>query len=219
MAKSTLTSLSTATDTPSWCPRRQRPRSPDPATSGEDQSTRYRTPAYGCCAWRIARWPALVCAATLLACCQAVNPPLEFEKSDAAASPIRFDHRDFQPELAEYAVRRDPRTGGAMYLASYNGPDSSATLAAIKAGAGYVMEERSTESVVADLMPQEAEIDWGRRGTTMSGVGHTQYRLFRVSEQPLSCVGFAQYTGESADNRGRKRDAVFGYFCRDESRE
>jgi hypothetical protein len=161
---------------------------------------------------------ALVCGTILLGGCRALNPPLELKEADAATSAIRFDHSDFQPELAEYAVQRDPRTGGAMYLASFHGPDSSAMLAAIKTGAGYVMEERSTESVVPDLMPQETEIDWGARGTTMSGVGHTQYRLFRVAGQPLSCVGFAQYTGESHDDRGRKRNAVFGYFCRDEPR-
>jgi hypothetical protein len=161
---------------------------------------------------------ALVCGTILLGGCESLNPPLEYQEADAATSAIRFDHSDFQPELAEYAVRGDPRTGGAVHLASFHGADSSAMLAAIKAGTGYVMEERSTESMVSDLMPQEADIDWGTRGTTMSGVGYTQYRLFRVAGQPLSCVGFAQYTGESHDDRNRKRNAVFGYFCRDESR-
>jgi hypothetical protein len=160
---------------------------------------------------------ALVCGTILLGGCQA-DQPLEFKEANAATSAIRFDHSDFQPELAEFAVQRDPRTGGAVYLASFHGADSSAMLVAIKAGAGYVMEERSTESMVPPLMPEEAEIDWGTRGTTMSGVGYTQYRLFRVEGQPLSCVGFAQYTGESPDDRGRKRNAVYGYFCRDESR-
>jgi hypothetical protein len=140
----------------------------------------------GCHAWHKAGWAALVCAAFLLGSCQALNPPIEFEEVDATKSAIRFDHSDFQPELAEYAVRRNPRTGVAVYLASFHGPDTSAMLAAIRPGAGYVMEERSTESLVPDLMPDEVEIDWGTRGSTMSGVGYTQYRMFRVAEQPLS---------------------------------
>jgi hypothetical protein len=209
-------SHSTATDIASWRPHRPRAQIPDYATGARNRSS--RTQRNQCHADRTAELAALVCAAILLSSCEALNPPMEFKEADAATSAIRFDHSDFQPELAEYAVQTDPRTGGAVYLASFHGPDSSATLAAIKAGAGYVMEERSAESMVPDLMPEEAEIDWGTRGTTMSGVGYTHYRLFRVAGQPLSCVGFAQYTGESHDDRNRKRNAVFGYFCRDESR-
>jgi hypothetical protein len=217
MAENTSRSHSTATDIPSWWPRRLT-RVPDPVISAENYPTRSRPRLDGCSAFRQAAWAARVCAALLLGSCQALNPPREFKEADAATSAIRFDHSDFQPELAEYAVQKDPRTGGAVHLASFHGPDSSAVIAAIKAGNGYVVEERSPESMVSDLMPEEAEIDWGTRGSTMSGVGYTQYRLFRVVEQPLSCVGFAQYVGQSPDDRGRKRNAVFGYFCRDDSR-
>jgi hypothetical protein len=52
----------------------------------------------------------------------------------------------------------------------------------------------------------------------MSGVGYTQYRLFQLRDQPVSCVGFAQMAGQSGDDRNRQPNAVFGYFCHDASR-
>ena len=91
-------------------------------------------------------------------------------------------------------------------------------LAAVRAGPGRVLAERSPESMVPDLIEQDAEIRWGERGGAMSGVGHAQYRLFQLAGQPLSCVGFAQMAGESGDDAHRKPNAVFGYFCQDDLR-
>lgn len=145
-------------------------------------------------------------------------PPPEFQEADAARSAIHFEHRDFQPELSEYAVRKDPQTGGEVHLASFHGADSLGMLAAIKAGPGYVLRERSPESMVPDLMQDNAEIIWGARGGTMTGVGYAQYRLFQVADPRLSCVGFAQTAGQSGDDQHRKPNAIFGYFCRDEAR-
>ena len=52
----------------------------------------------------------------LLASCQALNPPMEIKETDAAGSAIRFEHGDFQPELAEYAIQKDPVTSGVVHL-------------------------------------------------------------------------------------------------------
>ena len=90
-------------------------------------------------------------------------------------------------------------------------------LVANMAGAGYVFEERSTESWVSHLLP-EATITWDARGRAMSAIGYIPYRLFEIDGQPLSCAGFAQTVGETRDDRLRKNKLVFGYFCRDESR-
>jgi hypothetical protein len=217
MAKNDPTSLSTATDIASWCPHQTQAHNLERARIAARRLShigRRRRCHARCQAARAV----LVCGAILLASCQALNPPLELKETDAAGSAIRFQHADFQPELAEYAVQRDPRTGGKVHLASFHGPDSIATLAAIRAGPGYVVQERSIESVVPDLMPANTKIVWGARGGAMSGVGYTQYRLFEIADQPLSCVGFAQTEGTS-DDSGNRPNAVFGYFCRDESRE
>jgi hypothetical protein len=197
----------------SSCPGRER-RGPDAATlaARHPRHSRIGRDGRALKAW----WAPLVAAVILLGGCA---PPPEFKDLDAAGSAIRFEHGDFQPELSEYAVQRYPRTGGEVHLATFNGPDSLAMLAVVKAGPGYVLQERSTESMVPDLMAEEVEIDWGARGGTMSGVGYTQYRLFEVVGQPLSCVGFAQPAGWSSDDGHRKPNAVFGYFCRDDSRQ
>jgi hypothetical protein len=142
---------------------------------------------------------------------------MEIKETDAAGSAIRFQHADFQPELAEYATQRDPLTSGVTHLASFHGPDSSAMLIASLAGPGYVFEERSTEAWVSPLLP-EAKIIWGARGRARSGIGYIPYRLFEIDGQPVSCAGFTQTVGETRDDRLRKRNLVFGYFCRDESR-
>ena len=141
---------------------------------------------------------------------------MEIKETDAAGSAIRFQHGDFQPELAEYAIQRDPLTSGVVHLASFHGPDSSAMLVASMAGAGYVFEERSTESTVSPLLP-EATITWGARGRAMSAIGYIPYRLFEIDGQPFSCAG-SRTRGETRDDRLRKHNLVFGYFCRDESR-
>jgi hypothetical protein len=142
---------------------------------------------------------------------------MEIKETDATGSAIRFTHGDFQPELSEYAIQKDPLTSGVAHLASFHGPDSSAMLVASMAGPGYVFEERSTESTVSPLLP-EAKLSWGERGRASSRIGYIPYRLFQIDGQPLSCAGFAQTVGETRDDRLRKNNLVFGYFCRDESR-
>jgi hypothetical protein len=164
-------------------------------------------------ALRKAWWAPLVCGVMLLAGCP---PPAKFEEVDAARSTIRFEHPDFPPELSEYAVRRNPRTLTEEHLAGFNGADSLGMLAMIKAGPGYVLPEQSIESSVQRLMPDGAEMVWGGRGGTPSGVGYAPYRFFQITDQSLSCVGFRQSAGRGDDAR-RSPIAVFGYFCRDGS--
>jgi hypothetical protein len=212
MAEIMATSHSTAADMASSCPGRKR-GGPDAATLAARDPRRSRIGRDG---RALKKWWAPLVAAVILLGCRQI--PAEVEDVDAAGSAIRFEHADFQPELSQYAVQRYPRTGAEVHLATFNGPDSLAVLAVVKAGPGYVLQERSTESMVPDLMAEEMEIVWGARGGTMSGVGHTQYRLFEIVGQPLSCVGFAQPAGWSSDDRHRKPNAVFGYFCRDDSR-
>jgi hypothetical protein len=135
---------------------------------------------------------------------------METKETDAAGSAIRFQHVDFQPELAEYAIRGHPLTSSVEHLARFHGPDCTATLAAIRAGPGYVFEERSTESTVSPLLP-EVTITWGARGSAMSAIGYIPYRLFEIDGQPVSCAGFAQTVGETRDDRLRKNNLDFGY--------
>jgi hypothetical protein len=150
-----------------------------------------------------------------VAACQAVDE--QPSVVDAKQSLIRFQHADFDPDLAEYSVIRDRRTGNAVHLARFYGADALAMLAAYKNSPSYVMQERATETYIANMLT-DLDLDWGESGRTESGFGNVPYRLFDVVDEPLSCVGFGQTIGDRPDDRGRKRDLVIGFFCQDNSR-
>jgi hypothetical protein len=133
-----------------------------------------------------------VCSAILLGSCA----PPTIEETDAAGSALRFEHKDFSPELSEFAVRKDGRTGNVDHLAAFHGPDSEAMVVATLTTAAFVVEERSIESAVSGLLREEATIDWGARGRARWQEGHAPYRLFEIEGQPVSCVGFAHPFGE-----------------------
>jgi hypothetical protein len=152
-----------------------------------------------------------------VAACQGMDEQPEPSVVDAKQSLIRFQHADFDPDLAEYSVVRYRRTGNALHLARFYGVDGFAMLAAYKTSPSYVMQERPLEAYVADMLT-DLDLDWGESGRTDSGFGTVPYRLFNVVHQPLSCVGFGQTIGERSDDRGRKSDLVVGVFCHDDSR-
>jgi|SRR5919108_2897296 hypothetical protein len=152
-----------------------------------------------------------------VAACQGMDEQPEPSVVDAKQSLIRFQHADFDPDLAEYSVVRYRRTGNALHLARFYGVDGFAMLATYKTSPSYVMEERPLEAHVADMLT-ELDLDWGESGRTDSGFGTVPYRLFNVVDESLSCVGFGQTIGERTDDRGRKSDLVVGVFCHDDSR-
>jgi hypothetical protein len=153
----------------------------------------------------------------LIAACQGLAPDWQTHPIAASEAPLRLEGGDFDPEQAEHLVQRDSRSSNQLFLSRFLGADVVAVLAALKTGPSYVVEERATESYVADLLPA-AELAWGESGRAPSRFGgQVPYRMFRIDARSLSCVGFGQPVGESADDRGRKSDLVFGYFCRDEA--
>jgi hypothetical protein len=152
-----------------------------------------------------------------VAACQGVDEQPEPSVVNARQSLIRFQHADFDPDLAEYSVARDRRSGNAVHMARFYGVDAFAILLAYKNSPSYVMQERPTEAYIADVLT-ELSLDWGESGRTDSGFGSVPYRLFNVVDEPLSCVGFGQTIGDSPDDRGRKRDLVVGFFCQQDSR-
>jgi hypothetical protein len=89
---------------------------------------------------------------------------------DASQSAIRFDHADFDPDLAEYALDRDPRTGSELYVARFFGADAFAAVLVFKAGASYVVKDRPTEAQVGGLM-NGAEVELGESGRVASRMG------------------------------------------------
>jgi hypothetical protein len=143
-------------------------------------------------------------------------PPEEWNPQpvEASQSAIRFDHADFDPELAEYELDREPRTGNELHVARLLGADAFAVVLVLRAGASYVVNERTTEAQVGGLM-NGAEVEWGESGRVASRMGYVPYRMFRFPDQPVSCVGFSQTVGETHDDRARKRNLVIGYFCYD----
>ena len=163
--------------------------------------------------------PVVVAGAVLLAGCESSNPPPEPQSIEAAQSAIRFEHEDFDPQRAEYLLHHDPRSGNDVYVAQFVGDAAFATLAAYKTGPGYVVEERSTQSYVQSLL-QDSELTWGESGRADTGTGASgvPYRMFGIAGQPVSCVGFGQPRGESSDDRGRKSDLLFGFFCQSDAR-
>jgi len=157
--------------------------------------------------------PVVVAGAVLLGGCESSNPPPEPQSIEAGQSVIRFEHQDFDPQRAEYLLHHDPRSGNDVYIAQFVGDAAFATLAAYKTGPGYVVEERSTESYIRSLL-QDSELTWGEAGRA----GSVPYLMFRIAGQPVSCVGFGQPRGESSDDRGRKSDLLFGFFCQSDAR-
>jgi hypothetical protein len=122
----------------------------------------------------------------LLAACQ-TDYRLNTTPIPASESLIRFEHPDFLPELAEYAAHRDDRSGDESHIASFHGPQSRATVVALRAGPVHIVEAASTEAWIARLLP-EVELVWGESGRAASRPGQARYRFFRVGDAPLSCA-------------------------------
>jgi hypothetical protein len=135
----------------------------------------------------------------------------------ASQSAILFNHADFDPDLAEYSLQRYQKTGARLHVARFSGADALAVLMVYKPGASHVVREPATESDVRRLV-NGAELDWGQSDRISSSLGYIRYRMFRVVDQPVNCVGFSQTFGETHDDRGRKKNLIAGYFCYDESR-
>ena len=155
-------------------------------------------------------------AAWLLGGCEGLNPEWKPRPIEASQSVIRFEHEEFAPERARYLLQHDPRSANDVYFAHFVGDDAFATLAAYKTGPGFVIEERTTESDVENLL-RDAKLSWGESGRVSAPRGSVPYRMFQIDGQPVSCVGFGQPRGESSDDRGRKSDLVFGYFCQSDA--
>jgi hypothetical protein len=153
--------------------------------------------------------------AGLVAACQ--HQEWDPQPVEASQSAIRFDHADFDPDLAEYEVGREPGTGTELHIARFFGAAAFAELAVLKTGPSYVVEERTTEIHVGRVF-NGIELDWGEAGRVPSRMGYVGYRMFRLADQPFSCLGFSQTVGETADDRGRNKNLVIGYFCYDETR-
>jgi hypothetical protein len=153
----------------------------------------------------------------LLGGCEGLNPETEPQSIGADESVIRFEHQDFDPERAEYLLHRNPRSANDVYFAQFAGSEAYATLVAVKTGPSHVIDERSVESSIGRLL-QNSELTWGESGRVDTAAGTVPYRMFRIADQPVSCVGFSQSRGESSDDRGRKNDLVFGYFCQSNTR-
>jgi hypothetical protein len=161
------------------------------------------------------RWLAVL---LLLAGCQGgLKPAWDPQPIDASQSVIRLEHAAFDPAQAKYLLQHDPRSDNDVYIAQYAGDGVIATLAVYRTGPSHVIEERSTESYVANLLA-DAELTWGETGRAASRFGSVPYRMFAIDGQPVSCVGFGRSRGESSDDRGRKSDLVFGYFCQSDAR-
>ena len=157
-------------------------------------------------------------AVALLAGCQgSLQPAWEPQPIAASQSVIRFEHEDFDPARSEYRLQHDPRSDNEVHLGQFAGNGVFATLAAYKTGPSFVIEERSTESYVAHLLG-DAQLTWGESGRTATRYGSVPYRMFKIAGQPFDCVGFGQPRGESSDDRGRKSDLLFGYFCQSDAR-
>jgi hypothetical protein len=166
--------------------------------------------------WARLRAPSCVGLICLTGACMAM-PSGNLEPVAADQSAIRFDHPDFDPELAEHLQQRNSRTGTTLHVARFFGPDSQAVVVVFKAGPGYVVGERSTESYLRDLA-RGAELEWGDEGHAVSRLGNISYRMLRPAGEPLSCVGFSQTTGDTGDDAHRKGNLVVGLFCQDETR-
>jgi hypothetical protein len=161
--------------------------------------------------------PVALAGTVLLGGCAGLAPEVEPQSIGADQSVIRFQHEDFDSGRAEYFLHHDPRSANDMYVAQFVGRGAFATLAAFKTGPSHVIEERSVESYVGNLL-QDSELTWGEAGRAETGMGRVPYRMFGIAGQPVSCVGFGQPRGESSDDRGRKSDLLFGFFCQSDAR-
>jgi hypothetical protein len=154
----------------------------------------------------------------LLAGCQGgLTPDWDPQPIEASQSVIHFEHDEFDPKRAKYLLQHDPRSANDVYIAQFVGEDAFAVLAAYKTGPSFVVEDRTTESHVARML-QDAELTWGEAGQVDTRFGAVPYRMFEIAGRPLSCVGFGHPRGGSSDDRGRKKDLVFGYFCQSDAR-
>ena len=70
--------------------------------------------------------------ACLVAACQ--HHEWDPQPVEASQSAIRFDHADFDPDLTEYQLDRDPRTGSEVHVARFFGADAFAILVVSKTG-------------------------------------------------------------------------------------
>jgi hypothetical protein len=157
----------------------------------------------------------LLTSAIAVSGCQSAEPPREIVARESA---IQFEHTDFQSGLAKYSVQRHPVTANRVHAAQLFGSDAFGVVVAVITGPSYVVGPAQLEHQVSGLLSEDAQVTWGQSGGAASGLGYTPYRLFRETSHSLSCVGFSQTAGERPDDRGRKGNLVFGYFCRDDSR-
>jgi hypothetical protein len=158
----------------------------------------------------------LVLALTMACLAAGCEEEWDPQPVEASQSAIRFDHPDFDPDLAEYAHQRY-RMGHRAHVARFSGADAFAVLAVFRPAAGYVVPERVLESEVGRLL-DGADVDWGVSGRSPSGLGYVRYRMFRLVDQPFNCVGFSDTSDERNYGSGRRSDLVTGVFCYDESR-
>jgi hypothetical protein len=167
---------------------------------------------FGDCAVRLILALSVAC---LVAGCQ--HDEWDPQPVESSQSAIRFDHADFDPDLTEYQLDRDASTGSEVHVARFFGADAFAILVVSRTGAGYVVQERTTEANIGRLL-NGVELDWGESGRVSTRMGPVGYRMFQLADQPFSCLGFSQTVGETADDRGRKKNLVIGTFCYDETR-
>jgi hypothetical protein len=163
--------------------------------------------------WRHAATRSWTVLVTCLAVGCQVSPP-DIQPIEESKSIIHFEHAGFDPELASYYVQREPGTGNSLYLLSFSGTNSFATLAAMKTGPSYVIEERATERYITSLLGK-IDPDWGDSGRTLTDLGPVSYRMFRLPGPSASCVGFMEMMGQLAGDERYGRDVAFGYLCQD----
>jgi hypothetical protein len=166
---------------------------------------------------RCGRAVAVAALACLTGGCQGLNTEWNPKPIEAGQSAIRFDHADFDPELAEYAVGRDPRSGTAIYMARFAGAGAVAVVVASETGPNQVVQERATEGYLRPLLT-DAKPVWGQSGRTVVHGSPVSYRMFRLPGQSANCVGFAQLIGQPADDANNAKNFLAGYFCESDAR-
>jgi hypothetical protein len=158
--------------------------------------------------------------AWLVSGCSAVNPGWTSKPIQASQSVIQFDHPDFEPKLADYLVQRDPRSGHTAYVARLAGAHAFAIIVAMKAGPGFVLQERATESHIVGLLKNDTPIwggsgrtVWGESGRTMANGDPVAYRMFLLPDRSATCVGFVRGVGEPLSGPNYRTDGAIGFFC------
>jgi hypothetical protein len=154
-----------------------------------------------------------------MACLVEGCPPTHWDPQplEASESAIRFDHANFDPELAEYASGRDAMTGAEVHVAQFFGADAFARVIILRAGPDHVVPDRPLEADIGRWM-DGTDLTWGESGQVPSRIDYVPYRMFRLADQPLRCVRFSHRFGETGDDMRRKRNLVIGLFCYDKSR-